>query len=319
MTARKAVQSLVQKGLLIRQDNGRLTVRFAKSFNAATMNIGFVSPASLSTARAWEYDLRETLSSRNGTLRPIAYTGPTDPMIFEALDAELDGWFFILPQQVPRLLLSRLRRMRERIVVLWQDTSSLGIPSIETGPPVFVSKLIDHLAGLGHHRIDCLNTQPQDSVIRERIEQWRRSLQERGIEGQLHGLTVDHFQSGALTAREEMARLLRTGQLKASALFCATTSQAWGAMRACCDAGLRIGKDISICGFGEIDMARLLIPSVTTVQPADRRPFLERGLDWIASRGANWPHPLRLEPQDVSLFVGESTGRPEMDRREEAI
>ncbi len=307
MTARKAVQSLVRKGLLSRQDNGRLTVQPLKVAKGA-MTVGFVTPASLSTARVWEYELRETLAQRNGMLRPIAYTSPTDPTIFEALDTELDGWFFILPQQPPPLLLGRLRRLRDRVVVLWQDTSALGIPSIETGPPAFVGKLIDHLVSLGHKRIDCLNTQPEDSVIRKRIDTWRQAIAERKVEGQFHGLTVDHFQSGAATAREETARLLRSGQLNASALFCSTTSQAWGAMRACCDAGLRIGADISICGFGEIDTARLLIPSVTAVQPADRRPFLEKGLDWIASRGVDWPHPLRLEPDDVSLFIGESTG-----------
>ena len=308
MTARKAVQSLVQKGVLSRQDNGRLTVRATSSSGLAAMNIGFVSPASLSTARAWEYELRETLAARNGTLRPIAYTSAVDPAIFEALDADLDGWFFILPQQAPRLLIDRLRRLRERVVVLWQDTSAFGIPNIETGPPVFVRKLLDHLAGLGHRRIDCLNTQPADPVVLHRIDQWRHGLRLLGLEGELHDLKVHHFHSGAVTARDEVAKLLRSRQITSSALFCVTTSQAWGAMRACVDAGLRIGQDISICGFGESEMARLLIPSVTTVLPADRRPFLDRGLDWIASRGVGWTHPLRIEPQDCALFIGESTG-----------
>jgi hypothetical protein len=298
----------VQKGLLSRSTNGRLTVCPQPSVSKSTMNIGFVAPASLSTTNAWEFELRDTLAARGGVLRPIPYVGATDPALFDSLDMDLDGWFFVLPQNLPLLLLQRLRRMRDRIVVLWEDMTPMGIPSIETGPPQFVGKLLDHLASLGHRRVDCLNVQPEASIIGHRIAAWREGLASRGMEGQLHNVTVAHFHTGPVTAREETAKLLRSGQLSAKALFCATTSQAWGAIRACADAGLQVGKDISICGFGEMDIARLLIPTVTCVQPADRRPFLDRGLDWITSRGIDWPHPLRMEPEDVPLFIGESTG-----------
>jgi DNA-binding LacI/PurR family transcriptional regulator len=311
MTARKAVQSLVKDGVLERSLNGRVEICMPKSRAHASRTIGFLAPAQMSTWSAqssWLRDLSQVLEQRHGVLRPIAYVGDSDPIIFDALDGDFDGLFVILPRQVSPLLADRLQRMRGQLVVLWQDATHLGIPSIETGPAQFVSKLLDHLAGLGHQRIDCFNAQSLDWTARQRVAHWQVGLERRGLSGKLHDFTPRGSTTPAAAARLHVAGLLERGELDATALLCVNTSLAWGAVRACQDRGLRIGKDISICGFGEIEIAELLNPSVTSIRPADRASFLKMGLEWIESKGTNWHRPLRLEPDDVELFVGESTG-----------
>lgn len=311
MTARRAVQTLVKDGVLVRDGNGRLEVKPVTHRAHASLNIGFLSPAPVSmwsAQWAWQRDLTQLIEQQHGVLRPITYVSESDPVIFDVLDGDFDGLFLILPRQISPLLADRLARIRQRLVILWQDATHLGIPSIETAPAQFVSRLLDHLVELGHRRIDCLNAQPLDWTARQRVAHWRMGLEQRGLAGQLHDFSPAHAGPTAASARAHVAGLLDRGQLDTTALFCVNTSLAWGASRACQDCGLRVGTDISICGFGEIEIAELLIPSITAITPADRGVFLNMGLEWIQSQGANWHRPLRLEPDEVVLFVGESTG-----------
>jgi len=311
MTARKAVQNLVKTGVVRRHTNGRLRMRSSAHGAKPAFTIGLLMPAPVfmwSAQWTWQSDLAHLVTQQNGVVRPITYSGASDPVIFEALEGELDGLFLILPAEPSQLLLDRLVQKRDRLVVLWQDTTHLGIPSIETGPARFIGKLLDHLASLGHRRIDCVSAHAADPGMRQRSEHWRLGLEQRGLSGVFHAYGTPTHQPGVLVARERVHELLERRELDATAIFCVNTSQAWGAMRACHDHGLRIGRDISICGFGEMEIARLLIPTMTAVEPAERLPFLSMGLQWIESRGRNWSRPLRLEPDDVSLFIGESTG-----------
>ncbi len=310
LTARKAVQSLIKEGVLQRNSrNGRLASNSTSSKKHRSLSIGFLMPPSIWAAQhSWLYEVTELVREQRGILRPITYFNVSDPVIFEAIDGDFDGLFVILPPEIPTLLLDRLEKKRKKIVILWRDLTHLGIPSIENAPPRFIGKLLDHLAGLGHRRIDCLNTQREESVVRERIEHWNLGIEKRKIYGRLHHSVPRPFVPGLQPTRDFVSSIIDDGELKTNALFCVTTSQAWAAMRACQDKGLIIGKDISICGFGEMDIATMLMPTVTVVQPAERKPFLEMGLDWIEHQGRNWSRPLRLEPEDVPLFIGESTG-----------
>ncbi len=311
LTVRKAVQSLINEGALQRNTtNGRLSAGSTSSKRNRQLNIGFLMPPSIWAAQhSWLYEVTELVKEKKGVLRPITYFNVSDPVIFEALDGDFDGLFVVLPPEIPGLLMDRLEKNRRRIVVLWEDLTHLGIPSIENAPPRFVGKLLDHLTSLGHTRIDCMNTQKVSSVMRERIEHWNLGIEKRKLYGRLHYCLPRPFVPGLEPVRDFVASLIDDGSLnKTSALFCVTTSQAWAAIRACQDRGLKVGRDISICGFGEMDIARMLMPTVTAVQPADRRPFLSMGLEWIETQGKNWSRPLRLEPEDVELFIGESTG-----------
>ena len=311
MTARKAVQNLVKSGLVGRHENGRLRMRSAAHGARPSFTIGFVMPAPVfmwSAQWAWQSDLSQLVAQRNGVVRPITYASASDPVMFEALEGDFDGLVLILPPFISPLPVDRLIKKREQLVVLWQDTTHLGIPSIETGPSRFIGKLLDHLTELGHSRVDCLNAQSADPGMQQRTEHWRLGLEQRGLDGQLHEYNTQPFQPGIRSALEQVTQLLEQESLDTTALFCVNTSQAWGAMRACHNKGLSIGRDISICGFGEMDIAKLMIPTITAVEPAERSPFLEMGLEWIESRGRNWSRPLRLEPDDISLFIGESTG-----------
>ena len=133
------------------------------------------------------------------------------------------------------------------------------------------------------------------------------ALEQRGLTGELHNEPTEAFQCSITAAYRTFKEMIARG-LTSQAYFCITAELGRGVIRACHEAGLKVGEDVSICGFSELTAAKLMVPSLTTVAEAESVPFLAMGLEWIETGGENWQRPLRLEPDEVKVFVGESTG-----------
>jgi DNA-binding LacI/PurR family transcriptional regulator len=173
-TVRSAVQQLMEQGTLVREENGRLNV--ANQLDGRRkQTIGFVTPAGTSNDyEQWSDGVRGALEGHQVTLRPVSYAHWGDPSIQEAL-AGFDGLFFI-PQieKIPLWLTTKMKESSCRVVVLDQNESAAGLPSVTLFPPEAEHKLFDHLYDLGHRRIDCLNTQAEDEVVLGRIRIWQQ-------------------------------------------------------------------------------------------------------------------------------------------------
>lgn len=74
------------------------------------------------------------------------------------------------------------------------------------------------------------------------------------------GTTVTRCLESAYS--EKAMRLIRSG---VTAIFCDDDLLAGAVYRACRQAGLRIPEDMSVVGFNDIEMARMLYPELTTV------------------------------------------------------
>ena len=93
-----------------------------------------------------------------------------------------------------------------------------------------------------------------------------------------------------------------------TAIVAVNDNMAYGAIRACVQAGRRVPYDISVAGFDDCHMSRYFIPSVTTV----RQPLFEMGrlaAEYAAESmrpGATVRPPSLVMPTE--LIVRESTG-----------
>ena len=75
---------------------------------------------------------------------------------------------------------------------------------------------------------------------------------------------------------DAMRRLLGLAE-RPTAVFCSTNDMAFGAMKACIEAGLKVPEHISLVGFDDNHFSAYLTPALTTV----RRP-----IELISSEGA---------------------------------
>lgn len=303
-TLRGALRLLEADGVLVRQTNGRLTVAQQWQRSDKKPIIGFVKHSNPShDHELWREGVCGALEGRNCILRTVTFEHYGDAAIAGALSG-FDGVFFLPPaEDIPAWLASKMRQADTRVVVVDQDATAAGLRSVVMFPPQAERKLLEHLVQLGHVRIDCLNTQARDPIIEGRIETWRAFLSENNLVGQLHSLT----EFNPLNSSYQLVKnRLREGRSIAAALICTTGPAALGAVRAFYEERVSVGREVSVCAVNDEGLGPFLTPSLTCLQAVARAGYLQNAVEWMC--GGEWLGPLLVQPNDVPMFVGESTG-----------
>lgn len=306
-TLRRAVQQLMDGGLLTRSANGRLM----RNPGAGTrrLQVAFLTCATPAAGLSEIYLAVQRLCARQQVaLRPVTYVHWDDRIIQDTLTG-FDGVFMTisLPGPIPDRVVRRLQQSPHPVAVIGRDLSAWGIPSLCPIPPVMVQRLLDHLEALGHRHIDCLSTQPASTTTEQRIQQWRLWLSVHGGNGRLHGGPAQPQERPHELAHAAVARLLRGGARRPHAIFCTDVWAAVGAMRAVHDAGIPVGPGLSVCAVNGEGLGRFLCPSLTTLEPGDLTPGLSLCLDWMDRGGRGWIGPLLVPPPGVRVVPGGST------------
>lgn len=308
LTARKAVERLIQQGVLSREYNGRVKiVEQPSTAGNSPLNIAFLTPPS---AVSWDWmpALQQVIEMRGGSVRMIPYLDWNDQNVYDSIGGQYDGAFIIPHDDIPRLAMDLMIENRHRVVTLFQDLTEYGIPCIDQTPEKGVFRMIEHLVSLGHTNIDCLNAEPQTRQIATYIANWRDALKHFGVQGTLRDVHGNLHHNSALQTYEKTKQIFALEEWNPTAVFSTSVRCVLGFYRAAYEQGLSVGKDISVCAVGSYEYAQIMIPSLTCEKNPERAPFMSKGLDWILSGGKNWSGSLHIRPQDAEVFKGESTG-----------
>lgn len=189
---------------------------------------------------------------------------------------------FLNGRLVDGILLARTRANDSRVALLQQR----GVPFVTHGRTTFNAPhawvdadnetafelATQRLLALGHRRIAFINGQSEMTFA---------ALRERGFRAALlaHGLDADTCPvlngevsgaRGEIVARDLMAlnQIEARGQGPITAMLCATDAIALGAMAAIKAAGLTVGRDISVVGYGNTEAGLYATPPLTTIDHA---------------------------------------------------
>ena len=307
MTVRRGLHALEKEQLLVRQPNGRMQVKRIQHGPKRHLNLAFLVPTMISsTVELWRGAIERATADRPCVVRPMQYMHWDDPILIDSMEG-FDGIFLDpVPEELPDPVKERLSRPQHPVVVIDHDFSGYGIPSIRIFPPLFVQRLLDHLEALGHRRIGCLNTQPEDSEVRERIDQWRLWMAIHRFCGRLLDSPVQPHGDVVLHGYEAMNEVLSDTR-EETAWLCTTAPTALGAMRAILDHGLMPGRDLAICSANGEGIASMLNPPLTALEAMDPTPFVAYCLDWMSNGGPPWQGPLLMQPAEAPLIIREST------------
>ncbi|MCC8109557.1 MAG: LacI family transcriptional regulator [Planctomycetes bacterium] len=159
-----------------------------------------------------------------------------------------------------------------------------------------------HLLGLGHRRFACVAEHLNHSVVKERIEEFARSVDGSFLE---QVLTVDEGFRGAKAAAAKL--LVQPKSKRPTAFYCTNDMLALGVIQAAQECGMRVPDDVSVMGTDGIFQGEFFsVPLTTVSQPFDElaRLAVKTLLDIIEN-----PHPhtvgLAVEP---ALTIRKSTG-----------
>jgi len=314
VTLRKALDDLGRKGLVKRAPNRRLAL--AKTVGAESFGpeVAFLTPSQAPDSfspdlQQWLATAEHVARQRNARIRVQNYLHWDDPVITESLRS-YDGVLLVTSSEPMPAWTAKMLAQSDGVVVLSEDLSHLGIPSVVLFPPRSTKSMLDRLAHFGHRRVDCLNVQGHNSITMARIDAWRAWSSMTGVEGEFFDEPcpgdVRVFDAGLASARQ----WLNCAGGDASAVLCVTLPAALGVLRAAHESDIEIGKDLSVCTVDSEGLGRYLCPSITSFERPNASPYLSVCFDWIAEGGQKdkWDRKLLIEPRTLRLFEGESTG-----------
>jgi DNA-binding LacI/PurR family transcriptional regulator len=310
MTARRAVLALLDQKVLIRGPSGALDVHPGYTKRAKLAEVVLLYPAYPSSYLTQLRGLVSDFAERQGIgLRPVQFVHWDDSTVVEAVEQAKGTLIIPFGPQIPSRLLDTFRE--NKVVILDGDFTDEEIPSIRLFSDGCIVRVLEHLYRLGHRHIDCINTQNRNPEIDRRISLWEQWLEKRGLDGQLWDDPAPVFTDPTIVAYRLMGRLIEKQKTSASALVATTCPAAIGAMRACWERDVRVGKDLSICCVNIEPPAEFFCPSVTGLNTPDLSDVLEQAFEWFFGRNS-WRGPQLMEPKESSLFEGESTGKPKV-------
>lgn len=169
-----------------------------------------------------------------------------------------------------------------------------------------MENLAGYLVSLGHVRIGCLCSNMQLTSAKRRFQGLYDGLKKNSIT-----LSEDDFIEGCYDQKDgyDKAYMLLSKSDRPTALVCFNDLVAFGAINAAKDLGLRIGADVSITGFDDIQMAEYYRPPLTTVrQPIQKIGYQVTQFLIEKLRCKNGIYGDRQIVLDPELIVRSSTG-----------
>jgi LacI family transcriptional regulator len=189
-------------------------------------------------------------------------------------------------------------------VVLWSTHDDH--PSIGFDHRRAMVQLTTHLTDLGHRRIATIMADvAQNDRIRDRLLGVGDALAARGIEFPAAYQRIT--QTGLTSAGHAMAELLALPN-PPTAVACVNDVVAVGAALECQRQGVRIPRDMSITGFGALEIGAAQAPPITTIHtPIDM--MCKRAARYLVDRIAGKPAALQ-ELLPTEILVRHSTASP---------
>ena len=173
---------------------------------------------------------------------------------------------------------------------------------VATNDREICAEMTAYLASLGHRKIAFITGHPSHKAVANRFAGYKDGMRRSGltISERLVVAGDNSFGSGEIAAE----KLLRRKQ-RPTAIFAANDDMAAGVIRVANRFGIDVPRELSIAGFDDIALARLVFPNLTTIQQplsamADRAAsMLIKGAD-TGAKG--------IEIVPASIKIRESTG-----------
>ncbi|MCX7720302.1 MAG: LacI family transcriptional regulator [Dictyoglomus thermophilum] len=160
-----------------------------------------------------------------------------------------------------------------------------------------------HLIELGHNRIAHITINPESIIVQERIEGYKKALEDAGIPFDADLLKIFYGKVDEESAINELFSLPDPP----TAIFTFSDFMAIQVMKILIRRGYRIPDDISVVGFDDT-LANLTIPALTTVS----QPFYEMGAkaaEILIERLKNPNMPIQHVKLPTKLVIRESTAK----------
>jgi len=297
-TRRRVLAAVEELGYRRNNTARALVTGRSKTIGVLTLATNNYSRSSL--ALGVELGAREagyTVNSVTSSLSVQALTDAVSRLLLQGVD----GLIIATPL---REAAAKVRQLTARIPTVTTDASAGGGDGLVGVDQDLAAVLATrHLLDLGHKTVWHVAGPVEWSDAASRLESWRRTLTEAGLEvpPELHGdwSPESGYRNGLILGRMP----------EVTAILVASDEMAFGVIRALSELGRRIPEDVSVVGIDDIDLAAYANPPLTTI----RQSFEDTGRRAVLHLIAQIENPdLGDYPELVAptLVVRSSTAPP---------
>jgi len=179
------------------------------------------------------------------------------------LEKQVDGIVFS-GRPLDERSLAYMKSRRIPYLFTWEAVDDIDAPHITFDNKKAARQVVEYFVSMGHRRIGMVAGRFKDTGrayrrwigYKDALEQWNIPYDEK--------LVIQKPYSVA-SGREATGRLLKMEE-PPTAIFCANDILAYGAIAAARDLGRRVGVDLGIIGFDDLEMSAVMDPPLTTVR-----------------------------------------------------
>lgn len=128
----------------------------------------------------------------------------------------------------------------------------------------------EHLISLGHNRIACITGPFTENPSYDRVRGYKDTLNKHGIDVDKNLIQAGNFD---VISGVRGADRLFENNTKPTAIFACNDLMAIGVIQSAATHSLRVPEDISVVGFDDINIAKYIVPPLTTI----KQPMREIG------------------------------------------
>jgi LacI family transcriptional regulator len=191
-------------------------------------------------------------------------------LIERLMDGATDGAIILLPEESNEELAALRASDYPFVVADPRVPLDEGIPAVSAAHRAGAKAATDHLLSLGHRRIAHVSGPRGWAATEERLEGYHAALAAAGVLPSSELVVEGDFESPSGHAAAE--KLLELPE-PPTAIFASNDNMAVGALQAARERGLSVPEDLSIVGFDDAELAKVVTPALTTV----RQPLAELG------------------------------------------
>jgi LacI family transcriptional regulator len=192
-----------------------------------------------------------------------AYSPETEQEQIRALVGRgADGLLLIGYDRDPQLY-KYLEQQNVPTLIAWAYKPQIEMPAIGFDNRAGMELLANHVIDQGHRRIALISgiTQGNDRAS-DRLTGLKDALSKRGLT--TADLRVVETSFKVENGEAEMFKIMQAPE-PPTVVMCGNDVLAAGALRAARTMGLEVPRDVSVTGFDDIELARVVTPALTTV------------------------------------------------------
>jgi len=215
----------------------------------------------------------------------------------------MDGLILVLTHAV--ILARELEDLRQQVGPIVTLHGSLpGKDALMHGYAEGMAQAMAHLLELGHERIAFIHGVANPTLGTERLGGYLKAMKEAGLP------TPEEYVvqcGGTVEEGLEVARRLLDLQPRPTAIVGVNDLMAIATLQAAAERGLSVPGDLSVVGFDDIELAKYLVPPLTTVG-IDAELIGRQAVDLLFQRLVEPQRPAQTIVVPAHLIVRKSTG-----------